>query len=99
MGIGWRPCSSVEMEYNLFVCFFRHVGTWLLIKKNLTVKDCTYQLGFVSIMIPKRKKMKEPRLSAEALHLHVQELSTVLIQPWFSANRFDMYYVLTLINL
>ena len=36
----------------------------------------------------RKKKMKEPRLSAESLHLHIEQLSTILMQPWLSAKKF-----------
>lgn len=38
----------------------------------------------------KRKKEKAPRLSAVQLNNHVQELSGVLMQPWFSSKRFEI---------
>ena len=38
----------------------------------------------------KRKKEKEPRLSREGLEQYIQQLSTILMQPWMSSKRFEM---------
>ena len=38
----------------------------------------------------KRKKEKEPRISADELNHHVQELSGMLMQPWFCKRRFEL---------
>ena len=37
----------------------------------------------------KRKKEKEPRLSREGLEQHIQQLSTILMQPWMSSKQFE----------
>ena len=37
----------------------------------------------------KRKKEKEPRLSSEELKHHIDELSGMLLQPWFSGTKFN----------
>ena len=38
----------------------------------------------------KKKKQKPPHISSEELTFHVQELSSVLMQPWFGAKRFEL---------
>ena len=38
----------------------------------------------------KQRREKEPHLSAECLHQHIEQLSIILIQPWLSAKKFDV---------
>ena len=38
----------------------------------------------------KKKKEKEPRLSADGLQQHIEQLSGILMQPWISSKRFDV---------
>ena len=38
----------------------------------------------------KRKKEKEPQLSVSDINHHIQELSGVLMQPWFCKKRFEV---------
>ena len=38
----------------------------------------------------KRKKERVPQLSAVQLNEHVQELSALLMQPWFTIKRFEL---------
>lgn len=48
------------------------------------------QLGSFEGYDYKHKKEKEPQLSVSGISHHVQELSNLLMQPWFHHRRFEL---------
>ena len=90
MGVGWRPCS-VTIGAN----FVRKLSQalWYLDPHHKKINSRGFHMPdqcskFTGYNDYKKKKMKEPRLSAESLHLHIEQLSTILMQPWLSAKKF-----------
>ena len=91
MGVGWSPCSK-QTGSN-----FVHKLTqalWYIdphhskfVEHGIQLPDCfSMYKGYNDF---KRKKEKEPRLSREGLEQHIQQLSTILMQPWMSSKRFE----------
>ena len=94
MNVGWRP-DSVNTAG---ITFLRKLSKclWYLDPHH-------YKLRNQGIHIPerfccftgyndykKKKKQKPPRISSEEIHFHIQELSSILMQPWFTVKRFEL---------
>ena len=65
-------------------------GTLIHIMRNLLAVPYVYLTILVAITTSSVRKKKEPRLSADVLTQHVQELSELLMQPWFCVKRLEM---------
>ena len=90
MGIGWRPCSKdtganlisklahtlwcLDSHHDKFSQRGIHILERFMIYKGHN--DC------------KKKKEKEPRLSNDGLQQHIEQLNSMLMQPWMSSKRF-----------
>ena len=88
MGVGWRPCS-------------KDTGANFISKLSHTLWYLDPQFSQRGIHIPERfmtykgyndykKKEKEPRLSSDGLQQHIEQLNSMLMQPWMSSKRFDL---------
>ena len=92
MGVGWSPCSKQtgsnfvhKLTQALWYIDPHHskfVGRGI----HLPDRFSMYR-GYNDF---KKKKEKEPRLSKEGLEQHIQQLSTILMQPWMSSKRFEV---------
>ena len=92
MGVGWRPCSK-DTGAN-FISKLAHTLWYLdphhnkFSQRGIRIPErfMTYT-GYNDY---KKKKEKEPRLSCDGLHEHIEKLTSMLMQPWMSCKRFDL---------
>ena len=92
MGVGWRPCSK-DTGTN----FVRQLANTLwyldphhdkLSKRGIHLPE--HFLRYNGYNDFKRKKEKEPRLSNEGIKQHIEQLNSMLMQPWMLSKRFNL---------
>ena len=92
MGVGWRPCSKgtgtnfVSKLANTLWYLDPHHDKVSKRGIHLPERFLRYN-GYNDF---KRKKEKEPRLSNEGIKQHIEQLNSMLMQPWMSSKRFDL---------
>ena len=91
MGVGWRPCSQATGA-----SFVKKLSQalWYIDAHHAKFKERSLPIPerFASFRVYNdynKKREKEPQLCAETLHFHVEQLSTVLMQPWMVVKRYD----------
>ena len=92
MGVGWRHCSISTGR-----SFIRMLSQalWYLDPHHTKFQGQGMHIpdrfcSFTRYNDFKWKREKEPHLSAEGLHQHIEQFSIILMQPWLSAKRFDV---------